>query len=117
MHRDAARPLIGLFLALTLAVASVTLAQARAQSHGLHATVICSGAGSVTILLDANGQPAGPPLPCPDCIAGLAAALPCQPTATPDRPRPTERLTLPRRATHARALPPVYDARGPPAAV
>jgi len=117
MHRDATRPLIGLFLALTLAVASVTLAQARGQPHGLHAAVICSGAGTVTLLLDANGEPAGPPLPCPDCIAGIAAALPVQPAATPEAPGPAVRLSLPRHSAHAGARPPAYEARGPPAAV
>lgn len=117
MQPNAARVLTALFLSLTLALSGVTLARAHGAAPGLHQVVICSGAGTVTLTLDADGNPAGPPLPCPDCIAGLAAALPEQPAAAPDRLQPAERLLLPAATPRTATAPHVRRARGPPVPV
>ncbi|MDZ4096395.1 MAG: hypothetical protein U1D35_15970 [Paracoccaceae bacterium] len=75
------RPLLSLALALVLMATSVTMAVARGQAVSGTEMVICSGYGMVTIEVDAEGNPIGPVHACPDCLAGLMAAL------LPDRPQ------------------------------
>lgn len=65
-----------LALVLALASAGVGVAQARHQAQAVGMLVLCTAGGTVSIAVDADGQPAGPPLPCPDCILQLAAADP-----------------------------------------
>lgn len=115
MQRNVTRTLTALLLSLALALSGVTPARAHAAAPGLHEVVICSGDGTVTLTLDAEGNPAGPPLPCPDCIAGLAAALPEKPAAPPDRLQPSEQsLLLPPDTSRAATRPYTRRARGPP---
>lgn len=117
MQPNAVRVLTALCLSLTLALSGVTLARAHGGAAGLHQVVICSGAGIVTLTLDARGNPAGPPLPCPDCIAGLAAALPQQAAAPAERLQPAARLVLPTAVSRTATTPHVRQARGPPVPV
>lgn len=63
--------------ALALMVSSVTMAVARNQPRPVGEMVLCTGYGMVVVGVDAQGQPAGPMMPCPDCVpalAGLAGA-------------------------------------------
>lgn len=74
-----------LALALSVALASIGHAQARHQSQGATAMVICTGYGLVRITLNADGEPVELTLPCPDCILTPAALLPeSTPTASPE---------------------------------
>ena len=112
------RPFSAVLLILALAVGSVSMAVARghaAAAAGGSTIVICSGYGVMTITLDAEGNPTGPVMPCPDCLAGLAlAALPAE-------------ISLPVFASHGQSLlptagaaqipvlsPALPPARGPP---
>ncbi len=68
-------------LCFALVASSVTMAVARSHAAALSGggtttMVICSGYGVMTVTLDAEGNPAGPIHPCPECLAGLAAYLP-----------------------------------------
>lgn len=71
-------------LGLAVMASSVTMVQARHQARAVGEMVICSGLGMVTIHVDADGNPTGPMLPCPECvvaIAGLPETAPVAPHA------------------------------------
>lgn len=68
----ALRPLAIALLALAVMVSSVTMAVARQQPRSTGEMVLCTGYGMVVIGVDAQGQPTGPMLPCPDCVLSLA---------------------------------------------
>lgn len=57
------------FLALT----SVTLATAKNRHINTTKIELCSGSGSVSIALDAQGNSIPVSHICPDCVAGIAA--------------------------------------------
>lgn len=115
------RSFSALLLILALAAGSVSMAVARghaAAAAGGSTIVICSGYGVMTITLDADGNPTGPILPCPDCLSGLAlAVLPGQ-AALSGFDAPFHGLIVPadsaQIASQPLRLPP---ARGPPALV
>jgi len=68
------RRLAGLTLALTIALTSVTMALARGQTRDAAGImIICSGAGVVSVSVDADGDPVGPVHICPDCALGALA--------------------------------------------
>jgi hypothetical protein len=60
-------------MVLVLATGSVTMSMARHQARAVDQIVICSGYGYVTISVDADGNPTGPILPCPDSVPALLA--------------------------------------------
>lgn len=65
-----------LWLILTLLVfasGSVTMAVARNQPRAVGAIELCTGYGLVSVAVDANGNPTGPLMPCPDATQALAA--------------------------------------------
>ena len=59
-------------LALAVMASSVTMAVARNQPRPIGEMVLCTGYGMVVVSVDAQGQPTGPMMPCPDCIISLA---------------------------------------------
>jgi len=65
-----------LLLAILIALTSVTMAVARGQMRDATGTmVLCTGAGAVTVQVDANGEPVGPAHICPDCAIGAFDTL------------------------------------------
>jgi hypothetical protein len=62
-----------LLLALVVALASVTMAQARHQARASGEVVLCTGIGMIAVAVDARGNPVGPMVPCPECTPALAA--------------------------------------------
>lgn len=110
------RSALSLLLAAVLALASQSLAVARANgAAGGLAVEICAEGGTATVILDARGKPVGPVHLCPDCVAALAYALPAA-AVQPARPAGAA-LTValpPGQSRHARH-PPAPPARGPPA--
>jgi hypothetical protein len=82
------RGAVALLLALVLALSSVTMAQARHMPRAAGAAVLCTAAGVVAVAVDAQGNPVGPMLPCPDCIAAAHALTP----APAPLPAPAQRL-------------------------
>lgn len=73
--------------------------------------VLCTGAGLVTIHVDENGNPTGPPVLCPDCVLKLLTALvlPAVPTAATPVILPVRAAPVQMARAHARAM-----ARAPP---
>lgn len=111
MIRPAA--IVALCLALVLSSWTMAVARGHAAAPGSQ-MVICTGYGLVTVTLDAEGNPTGPVLPCPDCVVTLAA-LPAGPVMLPvpalrrarpgRRPSPALRAGRPRRGRRARGPP------------
>lgn len=112
------RPCASALLLIALVLSGVTQAQARHAGYGAQMLVICTGDGLVRITLDADGQPVGHILPCPECVLAGAMTL----------VGGSDALTLP---FSARALQPVpqvarhsgplwgvwHDSRAPPVPV
>lgn len=100
-------------LAAALAVAGAGWALARGQAPAVGVVVICTGTGLVSIALDADGNPTGAHLLCPDCLTIGLALLPerAPATAAPIRaaraswPAALGAETLPQPARRARAPP------------
>lgn len=101
--------------ALAVMVSSVTMAVARNQPRAIGEMVLCTGYGMVVVSIDAEGQPTGPMMPCPDCVPSLAGLTESASTLPP----PPRRLiaqahalrSLPAPATGA---PVFHHPRAPP---
>jgi hypothetical protein len=109
-------PMIGLFLALCLALTSVSLAVARVQAPMARWVDLCGAGGPMAI--DADGRPVGPVHLCPDCIAAFAVAdMPVtQPNALP--PSGYRQLSLAQVRSSQWSVPVLtVEARGPPPVV
>ena len=111
-------PMLTLILAFCAGTGVMSVARAQAAAAQGQDIVICSGYGVVTITVDADGNPISPVHPCPDCVAGLAAAL------VPSDLSIAVPLALTRFVPDATAetwlvLRPLYSAqaRGPPLAI
>lgn len=112
------RFLASLILALTVALSSVTMAQARHHARAADMVQLCTGVGMIVVAVDAQGNPTGPMLPCPDCTPALAAL------AGADGPSPgLARRLIPLAFATPDSLAPVRQvalhkrARAPPVAV
>ena len=114
------RTLIGLFLSVVLAVGSISMAVAHGQMPMGQTIELCTDAGAVTVVLDANGNPtSGTPHLCPDCLSASTAfvlvntpSLPAAPMgfrATRIAIAPELQPSLPQVAAKARG-PPVLSA-------
>lgn len=107
------RPLFGFCLALTLALTSVTMAQARHYGPVGTSVVICAGGMTQTVTLDANGHKVPFTHSCPDCLV-IALDLPVA-ISLPQRPSFPRTLNLPiSRMAKVQAAKFHADARGPP---
>lgn len=99
---------------LTLVVTAQAFALARGSAEVAGQVVLCIGTGAVTVNVDADGQPVGPPHICPDAALTLLGQDVM--IAAP------ERVVAIRRAEYAaRHVPvtrvvsaPAYLSRGPP---
>jgi hypothetical protein len=106
-------------MVLVLATGSVTHAMARHQVHAVDQVVICTGYGVVTISVDADGNPTGPVLPCPDSVPAAMAVD----TGVADPVAPAPSTLMPARYSQTTLLAPVDGApvhklsRAPPVAV
>lgn len=109
------RPLLHLVLIFAVLATAQILGAARGHARVAGEIVICSGQGVVTLQVDADGNPVGPPMICPDCaLTLLVENAPLQWTAAhPMRLVPGRRPTF----VPVWAAPdkmPVPQARGPP---
>ena len=100
-----------------LVLAGQQVSMARASGPAVMTAVLCIGGGLVTVMLDAEGNPTGPPHTCPDATLAFLPdlALP-RPQARPVTvsalaPRP------PAAAPHPALGPRLPAARGPPLSV
>lgn len=111
---ESLRSLIAAVAILATVLGAGLVGAMRGQAAEAQRIVICSGQDTVTLSLDADGNPTGPSHWCPDCVVQLLAGL-----ATP--PQPAEAPLRLSRAVPAppsghppgRALP-APPARGPP---
>jgi hypothetical protein len=113
-----ARPLQALLLAFVLVLTAQTMAVARGQAVAAGEMVICSAAGLVTVQVDAEGNPVGPPHLCPDCVVSLSAwDVPAAVVVPGDRV--LSEMVFPWEAAAAcpGRAPGLPSARGPPAGV
>ncbi len=111
------RSLVGLTLALLVALTSQHAALAQGQAAATGQMVICTGAGLVTIHLDAEGNPTEPGHFCPDCAKVLATALiPAKADCAPV-PRPASAAQLPEPPVLSARMAERPMARGPPLTV
>ncbi|MFP4274682.1 MAG: hypothetical protein ACLFRU_06615 [Paracoccaceae bacterium] len=69
-----ARPWQAIMLAITLVLTAQSMAAARGQAVAVGEMVICTGAGVMSLPVDAEGNPTGPPHVCPDCTLSLFVA-------------------------------------------
>ena len=111
------RSIITLGLCLFVALTSVTLAVARGAPPPAGVVVICTGDGLQRVAVDTQGNPAGPPHACPDCLLAFHATAPRDPL-----PARFAELRQARRdittTRHAAALAlPMRLARAPPARI
>jgi hypothetical protein len=67
------RALSLIWMVLVLATSSVTMAMARHQPRAIGEVELCTGYGLVSVAVDAQGNPTGPLMPCPDATPALAA--------------------------------------------
>ncbi|MEO9650802.1 MAG: hypothetical protein ABJ360_06290 [Roseobacter sp.] len=61
----------GVFLALMLVLTGQSMAVARGSMAAAGQMVICTGVGTTTVYIDAEGNPTAAPHVCPECIASL----------------------------------------------
>lgn len=73
-------------LALAVMASSVTMAVARSQPRPIGEMVLCTSYGMVLVGVDAQGQPTGPMMPCPDCVLSVAGLTDAG-TALPQPPQ------------------------------
>ena len=69
------RTYLAIALALLLSVTGQTMAVARGAAASAGEMVLCTGTGPVTVYVDENGKPTGPPYVCPDCVMHLVVAV------------------------------------------
>ncbi|WP_417523154.1 hypothetical protein [Marinovum sp.] len=70
------RPFIGLCLALMLTVTGQASVAARGGTVAVNVMVLCTGAGTQVVLIDAEGAPIPPAHICPDCVLAPLDAPP-----------------------------------------
>lgn len=108
---------VALFLALCIALTSQAFALARGQAAAVGEMVICTGAGFVTVAVDAEGQPVGHGHICPDAVAALAG-LAVAPVGAMVPLRVTQMAEVPGAVIGLASRPVgVKQARGPPQVV
>lgn len=109
------RPLVAIALAMLLVLTAQSMAVARGMPGAAGSIVLCTGAGPVTILTDAEGQPVAPAHVCPDCTLSLIVTVA---QTAPEASRPmgrAEALVLPPAITVLQRSVHPFSARDPPA--
>lgn len=105
-------------LVLVLVSGSVTMAVARHQPRAVGEVELCTGYGPATITLDAQGNPVGPRILCPDCTPALAALTEAAPPLSAAPGTLTPLRFAPRVITAQRAAPATpFHSRAPPVRV
>jgi hypothetical protein len=108
------RPLTALGLCLFLALTSVTLAVARGAPLPVDEVVLCTGEGTRTVLVDAQGAPVAPPHICPECLLAFHATAPRDPLPPPHPAVTFARYPFAGAAHVIPPPPPPLRARAPP---
>lgn len=69
----ALRSYLAIVLALMLTLTGQSMAVARGMPNAEGEIVLCTGTGPISVLVDKDGQPVGPPHICPDCALSIFA--------------------------------------------
>jgi hypothetical protein len=69
------RSSLSVLLALLVAVTAVHVGAMRGHAKAAGSIVLCTGAGPVSIAVDAEGAPVGYGHVCPDCVMSVLAAV------------------------------------------
>jgi hypothetical protein len=70
------KPILAFVFAAVIIATSGAMASARGMARDASGEmVLCVGTGSVTVLMDADGQPLGVAHFCPDCALGALAVV------------------------------------------
>lgn len=108
------RLLTSLTLALVLALTSQSMAVARGAAPATGQMVLCTGAGTVMVYTDAEGQPTSAPHICPDAALNVLLDLGVPDIAVPGSVVRFDMVQLPD-ADFIVPLPrPAPPSRGPP---
>lgn len=108
---------VRLFLVLVLGLTSQQMALARGQGGVAGVMELCIGGSFMMVAVDAEGNPVGPPHPCPEGVLGLALALPLPDADLTRSPRPADRFGLGLAPQVGGRVSLVPFARGPPVKV
>jgi hypothetical protein len=77
----AVRSFVAAFAILAVLLTAGAVGAVRGQAMAAGEIVLCAGGAAVTVPVDAEGRPTGPPHWCPDCVLSLLAGVP--PAAVP----------------------------------
>ena len=111
------RRLLALILTLSLVLTAQAMASAKGQAAAMGSMVICAGGVSVTVAVDADGQPVGPAHYCPECALAMLPGMD-PPMVMPGEAVPTVLVRDIAALAQASALPLLLPpARGPPLVV
>lgn len=69
------RPFLAVAFGLVLALTGHSMAVARGASAATGQMILCIGTQSITVYVDAEGQPTAAPHICPDCVVGAVADI------------------------------------------
>lgn len=110
--------LLGLSLALLIAVTSQQMAMARGMTKDAAGQVIlCTGQGPTVVTLNAQGNPIGPVHICPDCALTFADCLADISVGTAPLVHIQTLPQTPVRTLQIAPIPTTAYARGPPVSV
>jgi len=111
------RSVLAVLLSAFVVALSVAAGHARGQAPAAGHAVLCTGHGTVTIAVDADGAPIGMRVLCPDCALTLLAGVAPPVPALGAVPGPPRRLgpTGQDGPTPGAASRPAHRPRAPPA--
>ncbi|MGH1425464.1 MAG: hypothetical protein ACRBBU_12105 [Pseudooceanicola sp.] len=108
------RAILSLWLATILTLTGQAAAIARGQADSADWIEICSGSGVVMIGVDANGDPTGETVYCPENAAALFGAIAVAPLVADFTSSVSQASTPPNPPLSYIAIPHPPKARGPP---
>lgn len=109
------RSLCAVALSMILCLTSQTMAVAQGQAAAVGEIEICHGLGVISIPVDANGAPTGPPIVCPDFAAAIGLEGEDHTQISAPRPVWVSSEFVLANSSDYRRFAPVASARGPPA--
>lgn len=109
------KPILACVLAAVIIATSGAMASARGMARDASGEmVLCVGTGSVTVLMDADGQPLGVAHFCPDCALASLAVVAADETAVLPVVLVSKMYIAPHRPMHPARVAIAASARDPP---
>jgi hypothetical protein len=79
---SAVRSFVAALAILAVLLTAGAVGSVRGQAMAAGEIVLCAGGAAVTVPVDADGNPTGPPHWCPDCVLSLLAGVAGCPVGT-----------------------------------